>query len=73
MCLQDISITAPELSKKVYNILEHISGCHEECDESWCYDERAMKQNKMYTAPAEHRIDKEKDKDTYNQLLKVFQ
>jgi hypothetical protein len=64
-------LTVEELSKKVYNILEHICGNHEECDESWCYDVKAKKKNKQYNPPADHRIHKE-DTTTYMQLKKVF-
>jgi hypothetical protein len=64
-------LTLEEFSKTVYNILEHICGNHEQCDESWCYDVKAVKSNKEYNPPAYHRIDKT---DTTNnlQLKKVF-
>jgi hypothetical protein len=65
-------LSAEQLSEKVYNILEHVSGNHDNCDESWCYDRKAMIQNKTYQAPADHRIDKVKHKVAYEQLKKIF-
>ncbi len=54
-------LSAEELSIKVYNILEHVCGCHDMCDESWCYDKKAIQLNVPYNPPADHRIDKNKD------------
>jgi hypothetical protein len=65
-------LTAQELSDKVYNILEHVSNNHSNCHESWCYDKRALLDNKTYLAPADHRIDKVKDAIAYGQLKKIF-
>jgi len=65
-------LTAQELSDKVYNILEHISNNHSNCHESWCYEKKALLDNKTYRAPADHRIDKVKDATAYGQLKKIF-
>jgi hypothetical protein len=64
-------LTSGELSEKIYNVLEHICGNHEKCEESWCYDVKAMKANKEYKAPADHRIDIT-DTTTYSQLKKYL-
>ncbi len=63
-------LTAEELSIKVYNILDHICGLHDNCDKAWCYNAKAKEMDKVYTAPKEHRIDKVKDPETYLQLKK---
>jgi hypothetical protein len=41
--------TAEELSMLAHNILEHICGCHDGCDASWCYDKKAIKENLQLT------------------------
>ena len=63
--------TPEELSRRVTNILEHICGNHECCDESWCYDKKAAMLGKEVNQPKDHRIDK-KDEKTYLQLKEVF-
>jgi len=65
-------LTPNELSEKVYNILEHISDTHEKCDKSWCYNKKAMEENKTYLAPNDHRLDKTKHTVAYDQLKKIF-
>jgi len=65
-------LSAAELSQKVYNILDHITDNHENCHESWCYNKKATIQNKTYTAPADHRIDRNKHSMAYEQLKKIF-
>jgi hypothetical protein len=64
-------LTADELSGKIYNILEHVCGNHEQCNESWCYDSKAIKLNKEYKPPADHWIQKS-DTNTYSQLKNIF-
>jgi hypothetical protein len=65
-------ITAEELSQKVYNILEHVTNNHSNYHESWCYNKKALLENKTYLAPADHRIDKVKYVTAYAQLKKKF-
>jgi len=65
-------LTAEELSQKVYNILEHVTNNHSNYHESWCYNKKALLENKTYLAPADHRIDKVKDAMAYAQLKKNF-
>lgn len=57
---QNGHLTAKELGVKVRNILSHICGDHSNCDSAWCYDKRAIEENKSYNAPADHRLQKEK-------------
>jgi hypothetical protein len=66
-------LPAQELSTKVFNILEHICGEHKYCDSAWCYDKKATEEGKLYCAPADHRLDRMKHPDTYNQLKEIFQ
>jgi hypothetical protein len=61
-----------KLSKKVYKILNHVMGDHNDCDAAWCYDVKAKEENKVYNPPKEHRLDKGKDLVTYMQLKKFF-
>jgi len=65
-------LPADEMSAKVWNVLEHISGKHEGCCESFCYDKKAQKLNVPYTPPVDHRICPESDGKTYNQLKEIF-
>lgn len=65
-------LSTEELSKKVCNVLEHISGNHEGCCDTFCYDKKAQKLNVPYFPPADHRICKETDAKTYNQLKEIF-
>jgi len=65
-------LPAEELSQKVYNILDHVCGKHNGCDAAWCYDLKAEEKNEVYNPPAEHRINRENDGDTYLQLKKIF-
>jgi hypothetical protein len=65
-------LSSEELSKKVYNILEHICDNHGGCHESWCYNKRATAENKTYLAPRDHRINKTKETPAYEQLKKIF-
>ena len=46
--------TPEELSRRVTNILEHICGNHECCDESWCYDKKAAMLGKEVNPPKDH-------------------
>jgi hypothetical protein len=59
-----------QLSIKVYNILNHVTGNHDTCDVAWCYDLKAKELYKEYNPPAEHQIDKAKDERSYLQLKK---
>jgi hypothetical protein len=61
-----------ELSKKVYYILDHVCGNHNGCDVAWCYNLKAQGKNEVYNPPAEHRINRENDGDTYLQFKKIF-
>jgi hypothetical protein len=65
-------LKAEELSEKVANILEHVCNNHISCDAAWCYDVKAKEAGKVYSAPKDHRINKEIDKLTYLQLKKIF-
>jgi hypothetical protein len=51
-------LPAQELSTKVFNILPHICGQHNDCNSAWCYDEKATEEGKLYCAPADHQLDK---------------
>jgi hypothetical protein len=62
-------LSAEELSKKVYNILNHVMGDHTDCYAAWCYDVKATEENKVYNPPKEHRFDKGKDLVTYIKFL----
>jgi hypothetical protein len=64
--------TAEELSERIHNILHHICGVHDRCDASWCYDKKAIENNVPYHPPSDHRLDKVKYPDTYNQLQSIF-
>jgi len=61
-----------ELSRKVYNVLDHICNIHENCDVAWCYDLKARERNQVYVPPADHRIDKNTDHESYLQLKNIF-
>jgi len=37
-------LLAQELSSKVFNILPHICGLHNDCDSAWCYDKKATEE-----------------------------
>jgi ribosomal protein L37AE/L43A len=54
-------LPADELSAKAWNVLEHISGKHEGCCESFCYDKKVQMLNVPYRPPADHRICAESD------------
>jgi hypothetical protein len=45
---------------------------HSNCHESWCYNKKALLENKTYLAPVDHRSDKVKDATAYAQLKKNF-
>jgi len=64
--------TAEELSAKVHNILDHICGVHDQCETAWCYDKKAIEHNLPYNPPVDHRMDKEKYPETYQQLKEHF-
>jgi hypothetical protein len=66
-------LLAKELSKQVYNVLEHICDNHDQCDIAWCYNKKATESGKVYNAPKEHRIDKINDPATYLQFQKNFE
>jgi hypothetical protein len=72
LCEKNRSLSAEELSKKVFNILDHICREHANCDSNWCYDERAINDNKPYNPPSDHRLDKTKYPETYLQLKGIF-
>jgi len=61
-----------ELSRKVYNVLDHICNIHENCDVAWCYDLKARERNQVYVPPADQRIDKNTDHESYLQLKNIF-
>jgi hypothetical protein len=63
---------AEELSVMVQNILQHICGCHDSCNVTWCYDKKAAEENLPFNPPSEHRLDKLKYLETYNQVQEVF-
>jgi hypothetical protein len=44
-------MSTEELSEKVWNVLEHISGNHKGCCEAFCYDKKAQKLNVPYLPP----------------------
>jgi hypothetical protein len=69
---RNCNLSANELSSKVYNNLEHVCDNHDNCDVAWCYNIKAKKGNKVYVAPREHRINREKDEQTYLQSRKFF-
>ena len=64
--------TAEELSVLVHNILEHICGCHDRCDATWCYDKKAIEEDLPFHPPSDHRLNKEKYPETYEQLKDIF-
>jgi hypothetical protein len=64
--------TAEELSEEVHNILHHICGVHDRCDASWCYGKKAIEENLPYYPPSDHRLNKVKYPETYNQLETIF-
>jgi hypothetical protein len=64
--------TAEELSVMVQNILQHICGCHDSCNFIWCYDKKTAEKNLPFNPPADHRLDKVKYAETYNQLQEIF-
>jgi len=64
--------TAEALSLMVNNILPHICGCHDSCDVTWCYDKKAAEENLPFNPPSDHRLDKVKYPETYNQLKEIF-
>jgi len=63
-------LPAEELSKNVYNVLEHICDNHDQCDIAWCYNVKPTESGKVYNAPKEHQIDKINDPVTYLQWQK---
>ncbi len=69
---QNRHLSAEELSVKVYNVLDHVCGDHEKCEETWCYDKKAQRCNITYTPPGDHRINKDHDPRSYEQLKKIF-
>jgi hypothetical protein len=64
--------TVEELSVLVHNILDHICGCHERCDAPWCYDKKAIEENLPFHPPSNHRLNKQKYPETYQQLKDIF-
>jgi hypothetical protein len=65
-------LEAEQLAAKVNNILEHICDIHEQCEHSWCYNKKAEVENKTYSAPTDHRVNKFEDAAAYDQLRKIF-
>lgn len=65
-------LSAKELAEKVNNILEQICDNHDYCDKAWCYNIKSKEENKVYTAPKDHRMDKQGDSFTHIQLKKIF-
>jgi hypothetical protein len=53
-------------------VLDHVCGDHEKCEETWCYDKKAQRCNITYTPPEDHRINKEHDPRSYEQLKKYL-
>jgi hypothetical protein len=65
-------LKAEELSEKVANFLEHVCNNHVSCDAAWCYNVKPKEAGKVYSAPKDHRINKEIDKLTHLQLKKYL-
>jgi hypothetical protein len=52
--------------------LDHICREHANCDSNWCYDKRAINDNKPYNPLSDHHFDKTKHPETCLQLKGIF-
>jgi hypothetical protein len=60
------------LSDNVHNILNHITGCHDRCDATWCNVKKAIDENVPYFPPTDHWLDKDKYPEAYQQLKDII-
>lgn len=64
-------VSAQELSVKDYNVLDHVCGDHDKCEEILHYDKEAKRLSITYNPPEDHCINKEQDPHFFKRLKNI--